>query len=67
MIDVVINGEAAQLPEGSTIASMVSAMLPSSRGVAVAIDREVQPRSAWSQRTICEGDLIEVVTAAAGG
>jgi sulfur carrier protein len=37
------------------------------RGVAVAIDGEVVPRSAWSNTPVPDRVHIEIVTAAAGG
>jgi sulfur carrier protein len=38
-----------------------------SRGVAVAIDGEVVPRSTWASTTVPDGASVEIVTAAAGG
>jgi sulfur carrier protein len=37
------------------------------RGVAVAIDGEVVPRSAWKNTLIRDLSVVEIVTAAAGG
>ena len=37
------------------------------RGVAVAIDGEVVPRSAWASTLIPDRGHVEIVTAAAGG
>jgi sulfur carrier protein len=37
------------------------------RGVAVAIDGEVVPRSEWTTTQIVDGNAIEIVTAVAGG
>jgi sulfur carrier protein len=37
------------------------------RGVAVAIDGEVVPRSAWTNTLIPDHSRVEIVTAAAGG
>jgi sulfur carrier protein len=37
------------------------------RGVAVAVDGEVVPRSAWESTTLREGQTIEVVGAIQGG
>jgi sulfur carrier protein len=37
------------------------------RGVAVAIDGEVAPRSTWSTTLIPDRSHVEIVTAAAGG
>jgi thiamine biosynthesis protein ThiS len=37
------------------------------KGVAVAVDRDVIPRSEWSTTRVRPGAPIEIVTAAAGG
>lgn len=37
------------------------------RGIAVALNGTVIPRSQWSATRISDGDVMEVVTAAAGG
>ncbi len=62
-----VNGEVVELAEGSTVAAVVARLCPSDRGVAVAVDREVVPRSAWEVVVVTEGATVEVVTAAAGG
>ena len=52
-----------------TIADLVAALTAQDdpRGVAVAVDRCVIPRSEWAPTPARAGSLIEVVTAAAGG
>ncbi len=39
----------------------------SPRGVAVAINGEIIRKSAWNTTSLQESDVIEIVTAAAGG
>jgi len=62
-----VNGDPVELAEGTTVAEVVRFLCPSDRGVAVAIDREVVPRSRWTRVEVGEGAKVEVVTAAAGG
>jgi sulfur carrier protein len=64
---VTVNGEPVDLAAGATGADVVAAVCPTDRGVAVAIDREVVPRSRWATVAVTEGARVEVVTAAAGG
>ena len=54
---------------GATIADLVAALTAQDdpRGVAVAVDRCVIPRSEWATTPARAGSLVEVVTAAAGG
>lgn len=62
-----VNGERVELAAGTTLAEVVAVLCPSGRGVAVAVDREVVPRSRWAEVVVSEGAAVEVVTAAAGG
>jgi sulfur carrier protein len=66
-VRVWVNGEPAELPAGATVSDVVTGLCASPRGVAVALGREVIPRSAWTETVVAEGDRIEIVTAAAGG
>ena len=64
-----VNGDALEVAAGSTIADLVSALTEEDepKGVAVAVDRCVIPRSEWATTPARAGSLVEVVTAAAGG
>ncbi len=66
---IVLNGEPRELHERATVADAVDASgAPESRaGVAVAVGGEVVPRSGWSERTLAEGDQVEVLQAVQGG
>ena len=64
-----VNGEERELAAGTTVASAVALLgvAPDARGVAVAIDREVVPRSAWEATVLAPGAAVEVVAAIQGG
>ena len=67
---VVVNGEARELPEALTIAELVAEEAPGlmdGRGVAVAVDAEVVPRSEWAATTLEAGQTVEVLAAMQGG
>jgi len=66
-VRVRVNGELTECPAGWTLADLVRSRCPSDRGVAVAVDLEVVPRSEWTAVRPAEGSSIEIVTAAAGG
>ena len=57
------------MPAGATIADVVASLTEQEdpRGVAVAVDRCVIPRSEWATTAARAGSLVEVVGAAAGG
>lgn len=69
LIPIVLNGEAASVPAGSTLAAIVGAqgLSPEARGVAVALDGEVVRRAEWSTTAVRAGQRVEVLTAVAGG
>jgi len=64
-----LNGEPMEVRPGTTIADLVASLTSQDdpRGVAVAVDRCVIPRSEWSATPARDGSLVEIVTAAAGG
>jgi sulfur carrier protein len=66
---VSVNGDSMTVPEGSTISDVVARLLEGvePKGIAVAVDRDVIPRSEWSTTPVRPGAPIEIVTAAAGG
>jgi sulfur carrier protein len=62
-----VNGEACELPAGTTVAQVVEHWCPSAAGIAVARNLQVVPRSAWAATPLHTDDRVEIVTAAAGG
>jgi sulfur carrier protein len=68
-LSVTVNGDARDLPDGATVASVVSSLpnAPEGRGVAVAVEGEVVPRARWANTQLREGARVEVVVAVQGG
>ena len=66
---VLLNGEAAELDAGATVQAAVESLdLPAAgRGVAVAVDAEVVPRTQWETHELTEGARVEVLRAIQGG
>jgi sulfur carrier protein len=67
MTAVTVNGEARAVERGSTVAALVALIGCGTKGVAVAVNDEVVPRSLWSDRALTDGDRVEVLKAAQGG
>lgn len=67
MSGLVVNGEERSDLIGRSVAELVEAVAVSPRGIAVARNAEVVPRSAWGDVTVADGDVVEVLTAAQGG
>jgi len=66
-IDVVINGQARTVADGTTIESLISELGLSGRRVAVERNREVVPRAQHATTVLASGDRLEVVTFVGGG
>jgi sulfur carrier protein len=64
-----LNGRPVELADGAPVSAAVSQAggERETRGVAVAVDGEVVPRSAWDQTPLQEGQHVEVVGAIQGG
>ncbi|AGL14474.1 sulfur carrier protein ThiS [Actinoplanes sp. N902-109] len=64
---VTINGSTRTVAATSTVEGLVATVTEARRGVAVAVNGEVVPRSAWPGARLRDGDRVEVLTAAQGG
>ena len=64
-----LNGRRVHLPEPATVAGAVDSLEAryDGRGVAVAVDGEVVPRSEWEDTKLEDGQRVEVVGAIQGG
>ena len=66
-LTVLVNGEARSFDAGATVADLVAAVAASPKGIAVAVNADLVPRSAWSATALTEDDRVELLTAAQGG
>jgi sulfur carrier protein len=66
-MELTVNGVGRRLPAEVTVASLIAELTVQSRGVAVAVNGEVVPRTGWPGRVLRDGDRVEVLTAAQGG
>ncbi|SDT71154.1 sulfur carrier protein ThiS [Actinoplanes derwentensis] len=62
-----INGQAQNRPSTCSVATLVAEIIAAQRGVAVAVNGTVVPRSTWAKVDLADGDRVEVLTAAQGG
>ena len=62
-----INGARTELADGTTVAGLVEGRAHPDRRVAVAVNGEVVPRSAWASTSLLEDDDVELLAAVAGG
>lgn len=64
---VLVNGDSSNVRAGATVAGVVDALARSPKGIAVAINGEIVPRSSWTETRVHDGDEVEVLGAAQGG
>ena len=66
-MQLTVNGEATEVAGDTTFADLVAKLAPSPRGVAVAVNGGVVPRSSWEAVSPADGDVVEILHAAQGG
>lgn len=66
MITITVNDETVEMDSPTTIAELLETRGFPEKGIAVALDWTVLPRSEWD-RALVDGARIEVVTAVQGG
>jgi sulfur carrier protein len=68
-LDLTVNGDPLRVPDGTTVAELVARLIDGAepKGIAVAVDLCVIPRSEWAMTRVQARAQIEIVTAAAGG
>jgi sulfur carrier protein len=65
---VFVNDQPRALAEGAQLADLLRDLgLAERKGVAIAINDEVVPRSTWPTRALAEGERILVIQATQGG
>ena len=63
-----INGDWRECGDDLTIAELLDELdIEQTRGIAVARNDHVVPRSSWSETTLDDEDRIEIIRAAQGG
>lgn len=61
-----VNEKQVEVADATTVAALLASMGYPDRGIAVAVDQAVLPRSRWAT-TLSDGARLEVVTAVQGG
>ncbi len=66
-MNVIVNGEAKTLAEGTTVLSLLAELGLGDKLVAVERNEVVVPRATHAEATLTEGDVLEVVHFVGGG
>ncbi len=67
MIQIQLNGEARELPAGTTVATLIEQLGHAGRRVAVEVNREIVPKGRHAEHALVDGDVVELVHALGGG
>ena len=62
-----MNGEAREVPSGTTLERLLGLLALERRRIAVAVNRSVVPRSDFGVRSVAAGDRVEILEAVGGG
>lgn len=66
-MDIELNGAPREVPEGSTIGSLLETLGMRRDGIAVAVHMRVIPRGEHDQTLLQPGDKVEIIQAVGGG
>ena len=66
-MEINVNGESREVPEGYTAARLVSDMQLEGRRIAMEVNLEIVPRSTYANHSLQPGDRIDIVHAVGGG
>lgn len=66
-MEVVVNGEARQFPDGMTVTQLLEEMALTGKRLAVEVNLEIVPRSTYAEHRLQSGDRVEIVHAIGGG
>jgi len=64
---VVVNGEPKECTSGGSLAALIDQLVLKGDRIAVELNREIAPRSRWSDISLREGDRLEIVHLVGGG
>ncbi len=66
-MQLTVNGSPTDVPDSTTVATLVAERSGGHHRVAVAVNGGVVPRSAWESTALAPGDAVEVLAPTAGG
>ncbi len=66
-MQVSVNGQTQQIPEHTSMSTLLDLLDLSERRLAVEINNELVPRSTFADHRLNDGDRVEIVHAIGGG
>jgi sulfur carrier protein len=66
-ITISVNGKPMEVPPGITVEGLLTLLNVKREYTAVAVNRDITPRSTYTTVTLSEGDKVEIVRPMGGG
>jgi len=66
-VAITVNGETRHVPADSTVADLVAGLGLETQRVAVAVNRQIVPRTGFTECELSAGDRVEILRAVGGG
>lgn len=66
-MNVIINGDAREIPDGFTVAALLDHLGMSRGRVAIERNLDILPRALWNETAVQPGDRFEIVHFVGGG
>jgi thiamine biosynthesis protein ThiS len=67
LVNLLVNGDPRSVPLGCTVAELIDALGLHTHRIAIAVNRDVVPRSAFATHRLAADDRIEILEAVGGG
>ena len=67
LVNLLVNGDPRTVPSDCTVAELIDALGLQTRRIAIAVNRDVVPRSAFATRRLAAADQVEILEAVGGG
>ncbi len=67
LVNLRVNGDPWTVASGCTVGGLISLLGFEQRRVAIAVNRDVVPRSAFATHRLGSGDRVEILEAVGGG
>lgn len=67
LVNLLVNGDPRSVPSDCTVAELIDALGLQTRRFAIAVNRDVVPRSAFATHRLAADDRVEILEAVGGG
>ena len=67
VIEIILNGETESVPESFSINDLLGQLNVNMRAIAVELNEQIVPKTAFETTQLAPGDQLEIVTLVGGG